>query len=111
LAAATTDASDVSSNRETIQRLNEFRILSGEQPAPALQARGPAYIREHSEIPVMVDERVWSPIDAWRVVQTGALNIINVYVVEAGGIYSSLKISHLAALASHIEDGAVVSAV
>ncbi len=84
---------------EMIRRLNEFRILSVEQPLPPDKLEALAYIREHSEVPVMVDESVWSPIDAWRVVQAKAADIINVYVVETGGIYPSLKIFHLAELA------------
>ena len=82
-----------------IRRLNEYRILSVEQPIPPQHLEGLAVIREHSPVPVMVDESVWSPDDAWRVVQAGAADIINVYVAETGGIYPSLKIFHLAELA------------
>jgi muconate cycloisomerase len=84
---------------EMIRRLNEYRILSVEQPLPPDRLDGLAYIREHAEVPIMVDESVWSPIDAWRVVQAKAADIINVYVVETGGIYPSLKIFHLTELA------------
>lgn len=84
---------------EMIRLLNEYRILSVEQPLPPDKLEALAYVREYSEVPVMVDESVWSPIDAWRVVQAKAADIINVYVVETGGIYPSLKIFHLADLA------------
>jgi L-alanine-DL-glutamate epimerase-like enolase superfamily enzyme len=84
---------------DMIRRLNEWRILSVEQPLPADGLEGLAFVRQHSPVPVMVDESVWSPQDAWRVVQAGAADIINVYVAETGGIYPSLKIFHLAELA------------
>ena len=84
---------------ETIRRLNEHRILSVEQPLPPDDLDGLAFVREHSPVPVMVDESVWSPRDAWRVVRAGAADILNVYVAETGGIYPSLKIFHLAELA------------
>lgn len=84
---------------EMIKRLNEFHIISVEQPLPPERLEALAYVREHSEVPVMVDESVWSPIDAWRVVQHRAADLINVYVVETGGIYPALKIFHLAELA------------
>jgi L-alanine-DL-glutamate epimerase-like enolase superfamily enzyme len=84
---------------EMIRRLNEYRILSVEQPLPPERLEALAYVREHAGVPVMVDESVWSPVDAWRVVRAGAADILNVYVVESGGIYPSLKIFHLAELA------------
>jgi muconate cycloisomerase len=84
---------------DMIRRLNESRILSVEQPLPPQNVEGLAFIRAHSPVPVMVDESVWSPDDAWRVVQAGAADIINVYVAETGGMYPSLKIFHLAELA------------
>ena len=84
---------------DMIRRLDESRILSVEQPLPPQNLEGLALIRAHSPVPVMVDESVWSPGDAWRVVQAGAADIINVYVAETGGIYPSLKIFHLAELA------------
>jgi len=84
---------------EMIRRLNEHRILSVEQPLPPDDLEGLAFVREHSPVPVMVDESVWSPRDAWRVVQARAADILNVYVAETGGIYPSLKVFHLAELA------------
>jgi L-alanine-DL-glutamate epimerase-like enolase superfamily enzyme len=84
---------------EMIRRLNEHRILSVEQPLPPQHLEGLAFIRAHSEVPVMVDESVWPPADAWRVIQAGAADIINVYAVESGGLYPALKIFHLADLA------------
>jgi L-alanine-DL-glutamate epimerase-like enolase superfamily enzyme len=84
---------------EMVRRLNEYRILSVEQPLPPDDLEGLAFVREHSPVPVMVDESVWSPRDAWRVIQARAADIINVYVAETGGLYPSLKIFHLADLA------------
>jgi L-alanine-DL-glutamate epimerase-like enolase superfamily enzyme len=84
---------------EMIRRLAESRILSVEQPLPPDDLEGLALVRRAAPVPVMVDESVWSPHDAWRVVQAGAADIINVYVAETGGIYPSLKIFHLAELA------------
>ena len=84
---------------DMIRRLNEYQILSVEQPLPPHDLTGLAFVRSHSEVPVMVDESVWGPIDAWRIVQAGAADIINVYAAETGGIYPCLKIFHLAELA------------
>lgn len=84
---------------DMIRRLDEYRILSVEQPLPPDNLEGLALVRRAATVPVMVDESVWSPQDAWRVVQADAADIINVYVAETGGLYPSLKIFHLADLA------------
>jgi L-alanine-DL-glutamate epimerase-like enolase superfamily enzyme len=84
---------------DMIRRLNDYRILSVEQPLPPQNLDGLAFLRAHADVPVMVDESVWAPGDAWRVVQARAADIINVYVAETGGLYPSLKIFHLAELA------------
>jgi L-alanine-DL-glutamate epimerase-like enolase superfamily enzyme len=85
---------------EMIRRLSEFRILSVEQPLPPDDLDGLAYLREHSDVPIMVDESAWTPEDTWRIIKAGAADIINVYVVESGGIYQALKIFHLAEAAN-----------
>lgn len=84
---------------EMIRRLNEFRLLSAEQPLHPRNLEGLRFVRDHSEVPIMVDESVWGPADSWRVIQAGAADIINVYVMESGGIFPALKIFHLAELA------------
>jgi L-alanine-DL-glutamate epimerase-like enolase superfamily enzyme len=84
---------------DMIRRLNEFRVLSAEQPLHPRNLDGLRFVRDHSDVPIMVDESVWGPADAWRVVQAGAADIINVYVMESGGIWPALKIFHLAELA------------
>jgi muconate cycloisomerase len=68
-----------------IRRLEEFDILSVEQPLPAEDIAGMAFLRSHCDVPIMADESVWSPADAWRVVQAGAADIVNIYVSEAAG--------------------------
>lgn len=47
----------------------------------------------------MVDEGVWSPEDAWRVIRAGAADILNVWVAEAGGRAPAMECFRLAELA------------
>jgi L-alanine-DL-glutamate epimerase-like enolase superfamily enzyme len=82
-----------------IRRLEAYDILSVEQPLPADDVAGMAFLRQHCEVPVMADESVWSPADAWRVVTAGAADIVNIYVSEAGGITACRRIADLCALA------------
>lgn len=82
-----------------IRSFEAFDILSVEQPLPPDDLAGMAFLRTASEVPVMADESVWTPADAWRVVQAGAADIVNIYVSEAGGITAGRKIADLCGLA------------
>jgi L-alanine-DL-glutamate epimerase-like enolase superfamily enzyme len=82
-----------------IRRLEPFGVLSVEQPLPADDLAGMAFLRSACETPIMADESVWTPADAWRVVSAGAADIVNIYVSEAGGITAGRRIADLCALA------------
>lgn len=82
-----------------IRRLAAYEILSVEQPLPPRALEGLAYLREHSEVPIMVDESVWGPADAWDVIRHRAADIINVYASEAGGLYPAARILQAADMA------------
>jgi len=60
-------------------------VISVEQPLPAGDLEGMRFLRERSPIPIMADESVWGPADAWEVLRQGAADILNVYVSESGG--------------------------
>ena len=68
-----------------IRGIERAGVISVEQPLPAGDLDGLAFLRERSEIPVMADESVWGPEDAWQVLRRGAADIVNVYVSESGG--------------------------
>jgi L-alanine-DL-glutamate epimerase-like enolase superfamily enzyme len=74
-------------------------IVSVEQPLRSGDLAGMAYLREHSEIPIMADESVWGPPDAWEVVDRRAADIVNVYVSESGGPTRMRQTIELCALA------------
>lgn len=81
-----------------IRRLHEYDVLSVEQPLPPDDLDGLALVRERSDVAIMVDESVWTPEDARRVLSRGAADFVNVYVAEAGGIRPARLIADLAAL-------------
>ncbi|HUZ23073.1 MAG TPA: enolase C-terminal domain-like protein [Streptosporangiaceae bacterium] len=82
-----------------IRRLLPYDVLSVEQPLPAGDLDGMAYLRTHSEIPIMADESVWTQADAWQVLRAGAADIVNVYVPEAGGPTRARNIIEMCAVA------------
>ena len=63
----------------------------GGQPLPADRIADLAWLRDNSPIPIMVDESVWGPDDAGRVIEARAADIINVYVSEAGGLRNAAR--------------------
>lgn len=82
-----------------IRRLEPFDVMSVEQPLPPDDVAGMAFLRGACDVPIMADESVWTPADAWRVVNAGAADIVNIYVSEAGGITAGRRIGDLCALA------------
>jgi L-alanine-DL-glutamate epimerase-like enolase superfamily enzyme len=82
-----------------IEALEPHRIHSVEQPLPADRIEDLAWLRDQSPIPIMVDETVWGPDDAQRVIDARAADIINVYVSEAGGLREAARIFAMAEVA------------
>ena len=59
----------------TLQRLEAYRIELAEQPLAADDLDGMAFVRDHTAIPVMADESVWSPRSAMQVIRRGAADV------------------------------------
>jgi muconate cycloisomerase len=68
-----------------VQSVEPAGVISIEQPLRPDDLEGMAFLRGRSPIPIMADESVWGPGDAWRVIRAGAADIVNVYVSESGG--------------------------
>jgi muconate cycloisomerase len=74
-----------------IRRLEPYNLHSVEQPIPPGDLDGLRLIREAVDVPIMVDESVWGPKDAFTILAAGAADLLNVYVAESGGLtYASL---------------------
>jgi L-Ala-D/L-Glu epimerase len=79
----------------------ELRIELMEQPVKAEDFEGLRFVRERVALPVFADESCFSPADALRLVQMGAVDGINIKLMKCGGIYNALKIAAIAE-AAHI---------
>ncbi|NNM47721.1 mandelate racemase/muconate lactonizing enzyme family protein [Knoellia koreensis] len=82
-----------------VRRLREVADIGVdlvEQPLPANDLEGLAELRSRSDVPVAVDESVWGPEDALRVVKARAADTINLYVSEAGGLQRARQVAELA---------------
>jgi L-alanine-DL-glutamate epimerase-like enolase superfamily enzyme len=82
-----------------IRGIEPAGVLSVEQPLPSGDLDGMRFLRERSGIPIVADESVWGPDDAWEVLRRGAADILNVYVSESGGPLPARQTLDLCALA------------
>ncbi|CDQ19952.1 o-succinylbenzoate synthase/o-succinylbenzoate synthase,TIGR01928 [Halobacillus karajensis] len=67
-----------------------------EQPVKAHDIEGLKQVTDHTSIPIMADESVFSCIDAKRIIETRSADLINIKLMKSGGIHEALKINHLA---------------
>jgi o-succinylbenzoate synthase len=74
----------------------DLNIELVEQPVEAHDIEGLKFVTENVYIPVMADESVFSPMDALKIMQLRAADIINIKLMKAGGIYNALKICSIA---------------
>lgn len=76
-----------------LERLAEYEVEFVEQPVPAEDLEGMAWVRKRSPIPVMADESVHSPKDALRAIRLGACDYVNIKLMKAGGLLRAKEIA------------------
>ena len=91
------DANQAWTPRQAVRILNEMQdkglgLELVEQPVPAADLEGLAYVTRHSWVPVMADESVFSPADALRIFQTRAADYVNIKLMKCGGLTNALRI-------------------
>ncbi len=67
-----------------------------EQPVHAHDLAGMKYVTSQVQTPILADESVFSPLDAIRLIEERAADLINIKLMKAGGIYEALKICAIA---------------
>jgi len=73
-----------------------YGVGAVEQPLPAWDVEGLAWVRARSPIPIMADEACFTPHDASRIVRLEAADVINIKLMKCGGIYPALQINAIA---------------
>lgn len=94
------DANQAWSYKQALKALEllasaDLNIAFLEQPLPAERISELASLRRESSIPIMIDESVFSPHDALRVVTAHAADYINIKLMKSGGIYAATKINQI----------------
>lgn len=91
------DANQAWRPKEAVRILNQMqerglRLELVEQPVAAHDLEGLKYVTDHSDVPVMADESVFSPADALKLMEMGAADLINIKLMKCGGLTNALKI-------------------
>ena len=97
------DANQAWTPKEAVRILNGMQdkgldIELVEQPVKARDLEGLKYVTERSYVPVLADESVFSPLDAMKILQMGAADLVNIKLMKCGGITEALKIATMAEL-------------
>ena len=74
----------------------DLRVQLVEQPVPAHDLLGMAFVRARVETPVMADESVFDLDDLVEVVRHGAADLVNLKLAKAGGITPALELARVA---------------
>lgn len=67
-----------------------------EQPVIASDLDGLKYVTMRSPIPVVADEAVFSPDDAYHIFKEDIANLCNIKLMKCGGLHNALKIAEYA---------------
>lgn len=67
-----------------------------EQPVKYWDLEGMKYVTQNTYTKILADESVFSPLDAIKVIQERAADLINIKLMKTGGIYNALKICNIA---------------
>ncbi|WP_042221441.1 mandelate racemase/muconate lactonizing enzyme family protein [Oceanobacillus manasiensis] len=69
-----------------------------EQPVKANDLEGLRQVTTHTDTLIMADESVFTAVDAKKVLETGAADLINIKLMKSGGIHEAMKIAKLAGI-------------
>ena len=91
------DANQAWTPRQAVRILEQMQsegldIELVEQPVKAHDIDGLRFVTANSPVPVMADESVFSPSDAFAIMQRHAADYINIKLMKCGGLSNALKI-------------------
>lgn len=73
-----------------------FNIELVEQPVHYQDIQGMVTVTKHVQTPILADECIFDPIDALKVIQNRAADLINIKLMKSGGLYNAIKICTIA---------------
>ena len=80
----------------TLRALAPHNIAYCEEPVPRWNNEALRFVRQNSPIPIMADESVFSPQDAFKIASMQAADYINIKLSKSGGLQQALQIVSVA---------------
>src|SRR5699024_8722533 len=87
--------------KQAVQLINEMNQLHVgiefiEQPVDANDLAGLKFVTDHTSVPIMADESLFSVQDAFTLVNGHYVDLLNIKLMKCGGIAGAWKIADLA---------------
>ncbi|MEM3871681.1 MAG: mandelate racemase/muconate lactonizing enzyme family protein [Nitrososphaeria archaeon] len=82
------------------KKIEKFDPLYIEQPVPTHDIDGLSIVKRNTNLPIIVDEGVFSPLDALKIIEKKAADVIGIKFAKCGGIFAAKKIVTLAEIAN-----------
>ena len=83
---------DLQTALKVFTSLDDLGLEWIEQPLPAWDWEGHAFLGKRLNTPIALDESVYTHHDAMHAIRLGAARVINVKIVRCGGFYPSSKV-------------------
>ncbi|MFO7669356.1 MAG: dipeptide epimerase [Bacteroidales bacterium] len=81
---------------QILKALEPFHIDHCEEPIAHWNHTDLRRVRDHSPIPIMADESVFGPRDAFRLARMGSCDYFNIKFAKSGGIHNAIRINAIA---------------
>jgi len=88
--------------KRMIDKLSLFNLLFVEQPLSREELDGWQELRQMTAVPLVMDEGIFTPSQAWNALKAGAADIYSVYPGKNGGIVKTNNILHMVKTAKRI---------
>lgn len=88
---------DRAGSERALPGLRDAGVAFLEQPLAKDDLKGHARLRALDEVPIMLDESIFSPEDARHAIQAEAADILNIKLAKCGGLLPGLAIADAAA--------------
>lgn len=82
--------------RKALPKLRDLGVAALEQPLKKDDLAGHAALVKEAQVPIMLDESIFSPADAKRALAAKACDWVNIKLQKSGGIGPGLQIASLA---------------
>ncbi|RDY27888.1 dipeptide epimerase [Romboutsia weinsteinii] len=87
---------DVNTSINTLYELEKYNMEAVEQCLPYWDIDGSAQIKKRSNIKIMLDESIHTPVDAMNAIKKDAADILNIKLMKSSGIYPAVQINSIA---------------